>query len=43
MYEAKKRGRNCVVCAEDSDKFDFNQVELELPVKAVDEQPIVVN
>jgi diguanylate cyclase (GGDEF)-like protein len=43
MYEAKKRGRNCVVCAEDSDKLDFNQVELELPVKAGDEQPIVVN
>lgn len=31
MYEAKHRGRNCLVTAEENDKPDFSQVELELP------------
>lgn len=31
MYEAKRRGRNCIVTAEENDNPDFSQVELELP------------
>ena len=31
MYEAKRRGRNCVVTAEENDNLEFNQAELELP------------
>lgn len=31
MYEAKRRGRNCVVTAEENDNHEFNQAELELP------------
>lgn len=31
MYEAKSRGRNCIVTAEENDNPEFNQAELELP------------
>lgn len=41
MYEAKRRGRNCVVSAEEDNISDFSQAELELPAKEIDDQPVL--